>query len=200
MEDFEQVVISDRYPAYNLFSSEQRQICWAHLKRDFTRISQHEDKLIAKIGKGLLGCEAKLFHHWHRFKRSEITREELLRETKPNRRAVGEYLEQGSYTAPELRAARFCKNLLNSYTSLWMFLTEEGVEPTNNLAEQCLRYLVIWRKKYFGTQSNYGSEYVARTASLITTARLQKENPFRYLTQAITCSFSGIEVPSLLPA
>ena len=92
---------------------------------------------------------------------------------------MGEYLEQGSYTAPELKAARFCKNLLECFSSLWTFLQAEALEPTNNHAERCLRSLVIWRKNYFGTQSNYGSDYVARTASLITTAKLQKTNAFQ---------------------
>ena len=81
--------------------------------------------------------------------------------------------------------------LLESFSSLWMFFHEDDVEPTNNHAERCLRYLVIWRKKYFATQSNYGSEYVAHTASLITTAKLQKTNPFHYLSEAIERSFSG---------
>jgi len=89
-------------------------------------------------------------------------------------RAVGESLEQGSYTDPSLRAARFCKNLLKHFSALWTFLENDDLEPTNNHVERCLRHLVIWRKKYFSTQSVYGSEYVARTASLIMTAKLQK--------------------------
>lgn len=112
-------------------------------------------------------------------------------------RAIGEYLEQGSYTEPELKAARFCKNLLESFLSLWLFLTAEGVEPTNNHAESCLRYLVIWRKKYFGIQSEGGSEYVVSISSLITTAKLQKINPF-YLSTAIKSKFSQQKIPSII--
>jgi transposase len=51
MHDFENKVISDRYAIYNYFDSSRRQMCWAHLKRDFTRISQHHDKVISRIGK-----------------------------------------------------------------------------------------------------------------------------------------------------
>lgn len=40
MGDFDGIIISDRYAGYNYFSSDKRQICWAHLKRDFTKISE----------------------------------------------------------------------------------------------------------------------------------------------------------------
>jgi transposase len=198
MEDYEHTVISDRYSAYNYFDSSHRQICWAHLKRDFTRLWQKDDKLLSRIGKGLLQCESQLFKLWHQFKKLQITRDELLRQTAPIVRAVGEYLEQGTYTAPELKVAGFCKNLLERFSSLWLFLEREDVEPTNNHAERCLRFLVIWRKKYFGTQSNYGSEYVARTASLIATSKLQKINPFQYLSLAIKAQFSKQKIPTII--
>lgn len=198
MSDYEQTVISDRYAVYNYFDSSQRQICWAHLKRDFTRLWQKDDKVLSRIGKGLLRCEAQLFHLWYQFRELRITRDELLRQSAPIIRATGEYLEQGSYTAPELKVARFCKNLLERFSSLWMFLEKEHVEPTNNHAERCLRFLVIWRKKYYGTQSHEGSEYVARTASLIKTTKLQNSNPFQYLAQAIQCHFSKQPIPHII--
>jgi len=71
---------------------------------------------------------------------------------------------------------------------------------SNNHAERCLRFLVIWRKKYFGTQSNYGSKYISRTASLITTAKLQKINPFQYLSMAIKAQFSKQKIPLIIDA
>ncbi len=46
--DFENIIISDRYAAYNYFDSCQRQVCWAHLKRDFTRLSEKWDKVVAR--------------------------------------------------------------------------------------------------------------------------------------------------------
>ena len=55
--DFSNIVISDRCNAYRCFNSVHRQICWAHLKRDFTRLSEKSDKIIARIGAGLLACE-----------------------------------------------------------------------------------------------------------------------------------------------
>jgi hypothetical protein len=38
--DFAGIVNSDRYSAYNWLSLQWRQWCWAHLKRDFTKIAE----------------------------------------------------------------------------------------------------------------------------------------------------------------
>jgi transposase len=197
MGDFKNVVISDRYAAYNIFDSSQRQICWAHLKRDFTKLSEKDDKVIARIGKSLLKCESDLFKIWHEFKTEKILHYELLRAAKSIRQRTGELLEQGSYTDPKLRAARFCKNLLEKFYALWTFLECADVEPTNNHAERSLRHSVIWRKKYFFTRSDYGTEYVARSASLNVTCKLQKKSSFTFLCTLLQNHFSGISTPAL---
>ena len=191
MGDFNQIMTSDRYAAYNYFDSEKRQVCWAHLKRDFTKLSEKKDPVISRIGKNLLLCQTELFELWHQHKQGNILRDELIRKTAPLRQQLGEYLEQGTYTDPKMRIVRFCKNLLEHFSALWTFLFHEHVEPTNNHAERCLRQAVIWRKKYFGTRSDYGSEFVARTMSLITTCKLQSKNAFDALTQIVDAHFCG---------
>jgi transposase len=196
--DFNNILISDRYAAYNYFDSSHRQICWAHLKRDFTRLSEKEDKVVARIGKNLLICEAELFKNWHAFKQYTITRDELQRLADPIRQRVGELLEQGTYTDPKSKAVRFCKNLLDCFNALWTFLSIENVEPTNNHAERCLRHSVIWRKNYFGTRSNYGSEFVARTLSVIMTCKMQSRNTFEFINETLQSYFSRKTAPSLL--
>jgi transposase len=196
--DFSNIVISDRCNAYSYFKSAHRQICWAHLKRDFTRLSEKSDKIIARIGAGLLACEADLFKIWHEFKQGNIMREELLKKSLPIRKKVGELLEQGTYTDPTLKAVQFCKNLLKDFDALWTFLSIDNVEPTNNHAERCLRHFVIWRKKYFGTRSDYGSEYVARTGSIIMTCKLQSKNSFEFICQALKNYFIKTTAPPVL--
>ena len=198
MEGFEGIATTDRYSVYHYFASHHRQLCWSHLKRDFTRISEKKDRLVSRIGKELLDQEHRLFEAWHAHKNQRITRDELIRQCEPIRKKVGECLEQCTYTDPHLRVARVAKNLLNHFNGLWTFLYEEGIEPTNNHAEQCLRPWVIWRKKYFGTRSNYGAEYVGRSASWITTCRLQSKSAFEYLAQAIKNHFHHIPAPPLI--
>jgi transposase len=196
--DYRYIVTSDRYAAYNYFDSDKRQLCWSHIKRDFTKLSEKEDKVCARIGKNLLESEAKLFSVWHEFKQSKINRNELIRQCKPIRQRIGELLEQGSYTDPLLKAARFCRNLLESFTSLWTFLYIENIEPTNNHAERCVRPAVTWRKKYFGTRSDYGSEFVARSMSIRMTCQLQGKSTFQFLCQTLQSYFSKKPLPSLI--
>jgi transposase len=198
MGDFEHIAISDRYAAYNYFESSHRQICWAHLKRDFTRLSEKKDKVIARIGKNLLRYESELFTCWYDFKEGRLTRYDLLRQTDPIRKRIGEFLEQGSYTDPILRTAGFCKNLLKHFNALWTFLSAEHVEPTNNHAERCLRQPVIWRKKYFGTRSDYGSQFVSRSMSANITCKLQSKNVFHFMTQVLENYFAKKPTPSLI--
>lgn len=183
MGDYEGIIISDRYGVYNDF--EHRQVCWAHLKRDFTRLAEKKDKVIRRIGKELLNQTNKLFEKWHLFKKNKLSREILIKECCSIRRQIGELLEQASYTDPALKAARFAKNLLTRFDSLWLFLYEDNIEPTNNHAERCLRKNVIWRKKYFGTQSEMGNLFVSRTASIIMTCRLQMKNASEYLASVL---------------
>ncbi len=197
--DYKYVLTSDRYQAYSYFNSANRQMCWAHLKRDFTKLSEKKNKLCARIGQNLLLCQEKLFESWYAFKASRITRGELLRQTEPIRRQMGELLEQGSYTDPALKVNRFCNNLLHDFDALWTFLSVEHVEPTNNHAERCLRPSVTWRKKYFGTRSDYGSEFVARTSSVKMTCKLQKRNAFEFLCETMQRFFEKKAAPSLVP-
>ena len=76
---------------------------------------------------------------------------------------------------------------------------KEGVEPTNNAAEQALRHGVLWRKTSFGTQSASGSLFVERMMTVVTTLRQQKRNVLDYLTAACEAALQGQTPPSLLP-
>jgi len=198
--DFKNIVITDRYAAYNIYDSSQRQICWAHIKRDFTKLSEKKDKPIARIGKNLLESQSSLFYLWHQYKDAKISKYTLQQESEPIRKRIGELLEQGSYTDPTLKAAGFCKNLLKVFNALWTFLEIDEIEPTNNHAERSIRPIVIWRKKYFGTRSDYGSQFVARSASVNMTCKFQERNSFTYLCDLMKSYFAGEKAPSLLPS
>jgi transposase len=194
--DYKGTLISDRYAAYNDF--EDHQFCWSHLKRDFVRLSEKHDKVIQRIGKELLKSTDELFEKWHQIKSNDKpSRGILIMECTPIRKTIGELLEQASYTDPTLKAARFAKNLLTRFHSLWVFLEKDGVEPTNNHAERCLRKSVIWRKKYFGTKSEMGDLFVSRTASVVMSCRLLRKSYSEYLTNVIKSYFAKTAPPLL---
>lgn len=79
--------------------------------------------------------------------------------------------------------------------SLWVFLLEQGVSPTNNHAERMLRYAVLWRKRSQGTSSDKGDRrvggWVERIPSLRQTSRLQSQSTFCVLSDALRCHFKG---------
>jgi transposase len=70
------VTVSDRYGAYSWIEAEHRQLCWAHLIRDFRRIEECGSKA-AHIGKRLLECSDELFAAWHRVRDGTLHHEEL---------------------------------------------------------------------------------------------------------------------------
>ena len=101
--------------------------------------------------------------------------------------------------SPLARTVRTARRLLKVEPALWTFLFVEGVEPTNNLAEQALRAAVIWRRTSFGSQSQAGSEFVSRILTVVTSLKAQQRNPLDYLTEACLNKRLGLSAPSLLP-
>jgi hypothetical protein len=135
---------------------------------------------------------------WHQYQRGEISRERLRRASVPVRMRLRRLLRCA--TASEDRRARaFGRDLLRLWPALWTFLRTEGVEPTNNRAEQALRSPVIRRKLCFGSQSGSGLRTTERLLSVTHTCRQHGRNLLRYLTEALTAHRQGLPAPALLP-
>src|SRR4029434_4214497 len=87
-------------------------------------------------------------------------------------------------------AGQFARRLLQEMDSLWVFLAQHGVEPTNNRAERALRFGVLWRKRSLGTASDKGNRWVERILSLKETCRLQARSTYSVLVDAVASFFS----------
>lgn len=179
------IVVSDRYVAYEALDPGNRQICWAHLSRDFNRFSMNSDALISNIGNKLKEQQQALFSQRDAFEQELITKGEWLERSEEIAQKTEALLIFGSLTDPSLRLSGFCKRLLKSFDALWTFTLREDVAPTNNLAERGLRRAVIWRKKYFSTRSESGKQFVASSLSLLSTARKRGLNFFEWLHELI---------------
>ena len=88
-------------------------------------------------------------------------------------------------------AGRFARRLLREMDSLWVFLAQHGVEPTNNRAERALRFGVLWRKRSQGTAGTKGNRWVERILSLKETCRLQAKSTYDVLVDAVSSFFHG---------
>jgi len=192
-EEFSGIVSSDRYGGYDWIR--RRQLCWAHLLRDFQSLIDVGGKA-QRIGGRLKRCGEKLFHHWHRYQDGMITRGTMKRNIRKLWWPVYESLEEGTLKLRGKQAG-MCQHILDRVDHLWTFLQHEDVEPTNNASERALRHAVIWRKLSFGTQSVSGSRFVETLLSVIETCRQQDRNVFAFVTEAVQAHFKGHPAPQL---
>ena len=196
-ECFTGILVSDRYSSYTWIDDSQRQFCWAHLLRDFIKISERSG-LSGQMGEQLLSYSRRMFKLWWQHRDGKLSRDQFIYAMKKIQESIEEILLKGSHCGHD-KTEGTCKKILKHKTALWTFVTEEGVEPTNNIAEQVIRGYVMWRKSSFGTQSERGNRYVERMMTASTCCRLQDRNLPDYLEQAVYAHISKQLFPSLLP-
>ncbi len=189
-EDFTGILVSDRYAVYDFVSSDQRQVCWAHLIRDFRRIADRQG-LAGQIGRGLLATGHLVFR-WRKKEKSKAQFE-------PLQRRVHRLLTQGSEQLQCKRTAKTCENLLKLWPALWTYLDNAAVPPTNNDAERALRALVLKRKISGPTRSKRGDELLARGFSAYETGRKQGRDLWSFMQEATVAWLQNAAAPSLVP-
>lgn len=205
-ENFRGILNSDRHGAYNWVDLERRQLCWAHLKREFIKISERPG-VSAELGTALVKQQEKLFELWQRVRDGTLCRRDFAQLVKDIRSSIKATLtEADSYSigtrekTPLAKTVRTCRQLLKVESAMWLFVTTVGVEPTNNAAERAIRPAVIWRRTSFGSQTQAGSNFVARMLTVVTTLKSQKRNVLEFMTKAVVAARSGTTAPSLLPS
>lgn len=191
------IVTTDRYLGYSWLSLDRRQICWAHLKRDFQAISERTGEA-QHIGGSLLAQAKKLFHLWHQIRDGALSRHDFEEQMLTLRKRVKGLLKQGARCA-EAKTRRTCQQILQLEKALWTFVRVEGLEPTNNRAERALRRAVLWRRKSFGTQSEGGSLFVGRVLTAVATLRQQGRGVLEYLTAVCSSGTQAKQSVCLLP-
>lgn len=192
------IVGSDRYCAYNSLAVAQRQLCWAHLKRNWQAFREREGPVGAWSEEAMTRID-RLFAAWHRFCDGAIDRRGLQQEMTSIQAEVRALVERGRDALPWEKARAFCRDLLLWWPALWTFVDVAGVEPTNNAAERALRPAVLWRKGCFGAQSATGNTFVARILTVTTTCRQQQRHVLTFLVDAIRAHWAELPAPTLIP-
>jgi len=191
------IIGSDRWSGYTWLDPHQRQLCWAHLKRDFQALVERGGES-ERIARALLEQVETMFGLWHRVHDGTLSRCDFQTAMQPIQARVRDLLGEGAALTCD-KTRRTCGNILKLEVALWTFVRVEGVEPTNNSAERRLRRAVLWRRRSFGTQSEDGSHFVERVLTAVTTLRQQKRDVLDYLTVACAAAMRGDKAPSLLP-
>ncbi len=191
-ERYDGIVCSDRYRGYDYLDPSRRQVCWAHLLRDFTA---HSEAMGEQHDFGCAGLVItnSLFSAWQQFQQ-DGDRGKLRRRMKPLQTKLRAELEHAARKSTRTKYhGQFARNLLKRWPALWTFTHTDNVEPTNNHAERGLRGAVIYRKLSLGSQSERGE----RLLSASITCRLRRQSLFAYLTEVVTAHARGDPIPAL---
>jgi transposase len=184
------IVVSDRWSAYSGIPLERRQLCWAHLKRDFKGMAEATGKA-RRAGENLLMLTEQMFWLLRRVRDGTRKRAWFRRMVERTIRPdVKLWLEEGKSSGHAPTAGK-CAEILKLEEALWTFARVEGVEPTNNEAERALRPVVLKRKKSFGSHSAWGGTWLGRMMSICVTLRKRGLAVFDYLAGALKAFRAG---------
>lgn len=205
--EFNGVLGCDYFSAYKKFMKDfnvQIQFCLAHLIRNIKFLLSPPDAETQAYGQQLLAAVKKMFGIIHRRESmSEATFQQALELAKANILRIGidsapsRLDRNGKERKKEAQnmARRFRKHGAAYFT----FITAPGVEPTNNLAEQAIRFIVIQRVVTQGTRSQNGRTAAERLWTIIATCQQQGRSAFHFILDAVRASFHNLPPPSLLP-
>lgn len=199
-KDFKGILGCDYYAAYRKYARQCSvlvQFCLAHLIREVKYLCEFPDAAVQRYGRRLLQGLKTLFWTLHR-------KDQL------SPRAFEAELDQAQ--AQVWKAAlpasggpfhRLIWNMAERFSkhgeAYFQFITNPAIDPTNNVVEQAMRFVVIDRHVTQGTRSARGREICERLWTVMATCALHKRSPFQWICQAIAAYFKGRPTPSLIP-
>ena len=186
IEDWRGILVSDGYGVYQAWGN-ARQTCLAHLIRRARQLSQRQVPDLAACGKAVLKELQRLCQMAHAPPSGEQWQAWYARLCRLMKR----------YGLRPDDGGRLVRCLRRELSSLWVFLNEPGVEPTNNRAERALRFGVLWRKGSLGTAGVKGNAWVQRRLSQRQTCRQLEQSTFSVLVDALEASCTIVRLTSL---
>src|SRR3954468_563277 len=196
--EFDGVLGCDYFSSYRRYMREcgvLLQFCLAHLIRDVKYLTTLPDARDRAYGERLREALRELFAVIHR--RERLTAAVFQSQLEAAR---AEVLRCGTSDVPATKPSRNLAKRFEAHgESYFRFITTPGVEPTNNLAEQAIRFVVIDRLITQGTRSEPGNRWCERIWTVIATCGQQGRSVFAYVEAAVGAWCDGTEAPSLLP-
>lgn len=195
--EFQGVLGCDYFSAYRKYMAEGNilvQFCLAHLLRDVRFLVEHPAARNRAYGRRLLTALRELFGVIHR--RDKLSARRFAVELQ---NAGDELLAQAVWRVPSTNEAQNLAQRFHQHGASYVrFITTPGIEPTNNLAEQAIRFVVIDRLVTQGSRSEAGRRWLERIWSVLATCAQQDRSSFEFLAESVQWHFRGQPTPSLL--
>src|ERR1017187_4549440 len=198
-EEFNGVLGCDYFSAYRKYMRECDvlvQFCMAHLIRDVKFLLTLPGREVQAYGQRLRDALRNLFGVIHR--REKMSAAGFQKALEAAREQV---LKAATTRVPDTKQARnLAKRFRDNGEAYFRFITTPGIDPTNNLAEQAIRFVVIDRHITQGTRSEKGRRWCERIWTVIATCAQQGRAAFQFLLDSVHAHFGGGSPPSLLPS
>lgn len=194
IQEFDGILVSDFWGAYNAVDCAVRQTCLVHLLRDLKHVEKYKSTAedwpaFAKKFRRLLGDAIRLWR-----KRGELASESYASRTARLHQRLGELIET-SWTNKEVK--RLIKRLRRHQTDLLTFLEYDNVPFENNHAERAIRPAVIIRKNSYGNKSAQGADCQAVLMSVFRTLKQRGHHPIQTIVDALKTYLETKTLPPL---
>ena len=206
-KEFNGVLGCDYFSAYRKYMKDfnvTMQFCIAHLIRDIRFLTTLPDEETKAYGERLLDEVRNMFKVIH--ERDNMIPEDFTNTLeKAKKRIITAALQDvpSRLNKDGKEEKREAKNMANRFRkhgkAYFEFITTPGINPTNNVAEQAIRFIVIDRHVTQGTRSIKGRKSCERLWTVIATCALQGRSAFNFILQAVKAYFKNGPAPSLIP-
>jgi transposase len=198
-KEFGGVLGCDYFSAYRKYMKDSHalvQFCLAHLIRDVKFLTTLPDRVTANYGRRVLDCLKSIFKLVHGREQMDTAR--FQRQIEAARDTLVKTAKAAPLACPE--AANLAKRFREHGDAYTRFITTPGIDPTNNLAEQAIRFVVLDRKVTQGTRSEGGQRWSERIWTTLATCAQQGRNVYCFIRDAVHAHFTNAPVPSLMPS
>jgi len=182
------------YRKYSRLTEASVQFCMAHLIREIRFLTKFPANALVIWGDKLLGWMRYIFNILH--KAQNLTETEFADDMK----AIKEWFLTEIRHPPNHKLAKniSCRFEGSAAEDYFRFLTEPGVEPTNNGSEREIRHVVIDRKITQGTRGDSGIRWCEHIWSIIATCKKQNRDVFEFIHQSVLAHWNKKRLPALL--
>jgi len=206
-KEFDGVLGCDYFSAYRKYMKDFNvsiQFCIAHLIRDIKFLATLPDEETKTYGEKLLESVKALFKVIH--EKEDLNQKDFLRALEDAKEKIIMVAIEDAPSCKDENGKEQkteAQNMANRFRkhgeAYFTFITTPGMEPTNNVAERAIRFVVIDRHITQGTRSIKGRKANERLWTVIATCALQGRSAYNFILKAVEAYYYGRPPPSLLP-